>query len=514
MRKFIIIGAGPAGLAAAYELLKKGEKDITLLEAGDKIGGGARTVGFDGNYVDIGPHHFFTTSKYIKSIWNKFLPEQGALSRDDRLLDRQVELNEGGPDPDEQDRVMLKRVRVSRILYDNKFFGYPLSFSKDTLKKLGFKKAFYFGFGVLISRIIRRKERTMEDYLINSFGKALYNEFFRTYTIKAWGENPENISCECGIQRIKGISLRKALKQFIKSFLGIKPSENDDIKGSINEVKTLRYPKYGAGQMWELMADELRKGGVNIRLGVRVTGIRIENGRAAEITASGGESFAPDYVISSMPLVKLFECFRADTEKPHAAYGCAAELRYRHFIMVGIFASRLSMKNDTGFKTIGGSLPDCWSYIYNNVAKMSRFNVYNNFSPYVVKNWENEVYLGMEYLCDEQDALWRADDNEAVGFAVSEAESIGLLNAKDIIRTIKVAEPHAYPSYSGSYARFHEIREYIDSLENLYSIGRKGQHRYLDMDQSMLTAVECVKHIFGEIKDKKSIWEVTEELID
>jgi len=518
MKKFIIIGAGPAGLTTAYELRKRDkDSEIIILEAGDKVGGIARTLEFEGNFVDVGPHHFFTGSKYIKSIWNKFLPEQGAPSRDDKLLGVEPELNAGGPDPDEQDRVMLNRTRVSRILYDGKFFDYPLSFKKDTIKKLGFKKAFYFGFGVLKSRIIRRKERTMEDYMINNFGRGLYNEFFRTYTIKTWGENPENISSECGTQRIKGISLRKALKQFIKSVLGIKSSALDEQKGSINEVRRIKYPKYGAGQMWELMANELRSGGVDIRLGVRVTGIKIENKRATEITAKTNnceEILTADYIISSIPIAKLFESFTYCGDTHPVAHEYAVSLRYRNFVMIGIFASQLRKKNDTEIKTINGSLPDCWSYIYNNVAKMSRFNVYNNFSPYVIRNWKDEVFLGIEYMCDDSDDIWKSGEAESVEIAVGEAEKVGLLKRSDIIRTIKVAEPHAYPSYSGSYGNFGEIRDYIDSVENLYSIGRKGQHRYLDMDQSMLTAVECVKHIYGEIPDKNSIWEVTEELIN
>ncbi|MCL2036959.1 MAG: FAD-dependent oxidoreductase [Oscillospiraceae bacterium] len=515
----LIIGAGPAGLGAAYELLKRSTPDkpwdITILEASDKIGGNSRTVEFEGNYVDIGPHHFFTNSEYIKSIWNEFLPEQGAPACDDKLFEREVELNPGGPDPDTDKQVMLKRKRVSRILYEGKFFDYPLSFKKDTILKLGLKKTLYFGFSVLKSRIFRRKEVTMEDYLINKFGRGLYNEFFKAYTYKAWGDEPCNISSECGTQRIQGISLRKALKQLFKSILGIKPAENDEVKGSINEVKVLRYPKHGAGQMWELLAEQLRSKGVKFAFGNAVTHIKIENKSVTGLTVETGEGMkelTADYVISTIPLSKLFGSFTHDGEKPSPARDAALALKYRNFVMIGIFASRLSLQNDTGIKTIDGSLPDCWSYIYNNVAMMSRFGIYNNFSPYVVSDWQREVFLGMEYFCNENDDIWKGKPEESIEFAVKEAVKLGLLERENIVRTIKVQEGFAYPVYSGSYANFGDIRDYIDTLDNLYSIGRKGQHRYLDMDQSFLTAVECVKHIHGEISDKRTIWEVTEEV--
>ena len=360
MKKVLIIGAGPAGLGAAYEFLKRmpgnrgdtgGNWDITILEAEDCVGGGARTVTFEGNYVDIGPHHFFTNSEYIKSVWDDFLPEQGASACDDKALGREGELNPSGPDPDKHERVMLKRKRVSRILYNNKFFDYPLSFKKDTIKKLGLKKTFYFGFSVLKSRIFRRKERSMEDYLINKFGRGLYNEFFKTYTVKAWGDEPQNISSECGTQRIQGISLRKAIKQLAKSVLGIKPTESDEQKGSINEVKIMKYPKYGAGQMWELLAEDVQSRGAKILFAHKVSKIKIDNNKATGViaeTADGLKAFNADFVISSMPVSKLFESFSycpGCPEKATHVHEAALNLRYRNFVMVGIFASQLSMKN-------------------------------------------------------------------------------------------------------------------------------------------------------------------------
>jgi len=515
MKKAVIIGAGPSGLAAAYELLKRNDMEVIILEAGDRAGGTARTYEFEENFVDVGPHHYFTHSRYVQSIWDQFLPEQGAPSRDDILLGRAVELNPDGSDPERQDPVMLKRPRVSRILYDNKFFNYPLNFNMDTIRKLGLKKTFYFGFGLLKARLFRRKEHSLEDYMINNFGMGLYNEFFRTYTYKAWGDDPESISSKCGTQRIQGISIRKAVKQLIKSVLKMKPGEKDSLKGSINEVKELRYPKYGAGQMWNRIAEHIEAGGIPIRYHSRVSQIKIQNRKVTGITietAEGPIKMEADYVISSMPLADLFTCLTPDikTKEEEAVYQSAMALRYRNFVMVGIFASRLKMKNDTGNKTVNGILPDCWSYIYNNVAKMSRFNIYNNFSPYVVRNWDSEVFIGMEYLCDERDEIWTLDEGHSVNMAVAEGEKLNLLQKEDIIRTVRVKEPQAYPVYSGSYEDIDRIISYINSIENLYSVGRKGQHRYLDMDQSMLTAIECVKHIYHEIPDKNSIWEVTE----
>ena len=520
MKKVLIIGAGPAGLGAAYEFLKRGgidKWDITLLEMSDTVGGGARSVEFEGNIVDIGPHHFFTNSDYIKSVWNTFLPEQGSPSRDDIALGKEIELCEGGPDPNKHDNVMLRRKRVSRILYNGKFFDYPLSFKKDTIKKLGIAKTLHFGFSVLKSRVFRRRELTMEDYLVNKFGRGLYNEFFKTYTYKAWGDDPRNISSECGTQRIQGISLRKAIKQLVKSVFGIKPSASDELKGSINEVKTMRYPKLGARQMWDLLAADVVAKGAKIQFGTAVKEIVLSGNKATEVVAehSGEElRLTADYVISTMPICKLFECFSgeavsSETGFAKAAHDAAVALRYRNFVMIGIFANKLKMPNDTEFKTVAGSLPDCWSYIYNNVAQMSRFNVYNNFSPYVIAN-EGEIFLGIEYLCNSEDDVWKGTDEESIAIAVAEAEKIGLLDSKEVIRTIKVREPYAYPVYSGSYSDFAQVKACIDELDNVYSIGRKGQHRYLDMDQSMLTALECVRHICGEITDKTSIWEITE----
>lgn len=510
MKTVLVIGAGPAGLTAAYELAKDKEYHVILIERRDGVGGIARTIAFEGNHVDVGPHHFYTTSKYIKDIWNSLLPEQGQPSKDDILLHRDVLLNEGGPDPEKSDDVLLVRQRISRILYDNKFFSYPLSFDFQTMLKLGMGKSVLFAVSLMKAKLFKRKERTMEDFLINNFGKALYQNFFRDYTIKAWGDLPQNISNECGTQRIQGISIIKALKSVIKSIFGVK-AKPDESSGSINEVTKFKYPKYGAGQMWDRLGKRIAAyENVEIWLNSDAETITVENGKVTKVAIrkNGDLIKRPfDYVISSMPIADLFKRFSNKDSIEPSLYQSAIDLKCRNFVMIGIFVKKLKKENDTEYATVNNIIPDCWSYIYNGHVKISRINVFNNFSPYVVKNWQDEVLLGIEYICDETDAIWSADDETSARMAIAEAEYLGLIDGADVIRTVKVKEAHAYPAYLGTYRHFEQIKSYLLGFENLFSVGRKGQHRYLDMDQSMATSIECVNYIRKKSADKSGIWE-------
>jgi len=531
MKKAIIIGAGPAGLTAAYELLKRTDIKPIVFEASDYIGGISKTIKHGEFNIDVGPHHFFTKQAEIKEIWDELLPEQAFKAKDgcgppsavaspgSACTAEMKQSGNDGPDPEKEDSVMLVRNRCTRILYNNKFFSYPLSFTFETIKKLGVGRAFVFAAGLIRTRLFKLKESSLEDYLINCFGTTLYKEFFRDYTMKAWGCDPSEISSECGTQRIKGISVRKAVKEFVKNTLRIKGNV-DDKEGSINEVKVFKYPKYGAGQLWENMAKRITEQGGQICKNSRVVEIVIKDNNtysvvvetSASTSAKGGkEVFEADYVISSLTINELFSCL-GDRGIDKTIYNAAVNLPHRDFIMVALLLDELALKNDTDIKTLRNNTlaPDCWSYIYSRNVYICRFNIFNNFSPYIIKDWENKILLGLEIICSETDDLWRMADNECIEIIAAEAERLGLINRANIIEGVRIRERKAYPAYYGSYSSFKDIKNYLNSLSNLYTIGRKGQHNYIDMDQSMMTAIECVRNIKDNIASREHIWDVND----
>ncbi len=501
-KSVIIIGAGPAGLTAAYELLTRTDMKVTVLEESDTIGGISRTVVHNGNRMDIGGHRFFSKSDRVNDFWKNLMPTQGKPSFDDKLLGREKPLAEGGPDPETEDRVMLVRTRVSRIYFLKKFFAYPISISWETIKNMGFFRTLKAGFGYIWSAIFKKKETNLRNFYINRFGKPLYEMFFEDYTEKVWGVNPRYISAEWGAQRVKGLSLFKALWSIISKPFRKKDSKN--VETSL--IEQYVYPKKGPGQLWETLADEVKKLGGEIIMNCSVTDIATSDGEVTSVTA-GGREFKGDYYISSMPVKDLVDGMK---NVPEDVAGIAHELPYRDFITVGLLCDKLKIQNKTKMKTLGNIVPDCWIYIQERDVKLGRLQIFNNWSPYMVADPEHKVWVGLEYFCTEGDDMWNMPDDKFIEFAKNELEHIGVIDSSDVSDAVRVKIKKAYPSYFGSYENFDKVKDYLETFTNLYCVGRNGQHRYNNMDHSMLSAMVAADAIISG-KGKAEVWNVNTE---
>ena len=500
MKTAIVIGAGPAGLTAAYELRRKSEDwKIVVLEESAEIGGLSRTVVHNGCHIDIGGHRFFSKSQRINDIWTQLMPMQGKPAKDDIILGRACRLSPGGPDPETDDHVMLSRRRVSRIYYLRHFFDYPITVKPATILALGLARTVKAGFSYLYSAVFKRPEKSLEDFYINRFGRVLYSMFFEDYTEKLWGVHPSKISPEWGTQRVKGLSLWKAL---INIFI---PQGNAKETTLIDEFV---YPKRGPGQFWETLADRLRKDGVEIRMNSRVTGIETEQGRVSAVVLADGSRLACDAVFSSMPVKDLVAAFG---DAPGDVARIAADLPYRDFITVGLLVDKLAIRNTTKLKTIRDIVPDTWIYVQEREVRMGRIQIFNNWSPYMVDDVTKHVWIGLEYFCSEGDRSWTMDDAAFVDMATGELRRIGVLGENEPVHdSIRIKAKKAYPAYFGSYAEFGKVRAWLDGFPNLYCIGRNGQHRYNNMDHSMMCGIEAVRALLGET-GKSSVWDVNTE---
>lgn len=508
-QKVVIIGAGPAGLTAANELLKyKDEYEVIILEESDQIGGISRTVKHKGNRMDIGGHRFFSKDQLVMNLWEDLMPIQGMPTYDDKLLGRESNLKIGGPNPEEEDTVMLIRHRISRIYSLKKFFDYPVSMSKNTLKNMGFIRTIKAGVSYLKAVIFKRKEKSLEDFFINRFGKVLYSMFFEKYTEKLWGRHPSDISPDWGAQRAKGLSIRAVLKD---AFSKLFKKEQKEVETSL--IEEFWYPKYGPGQLWETLAQRIESEGIEIKKEYSVKNIKLENNKITSVlclTKDGIEEIKGDIFISTMPVKDLVLGINGQVV-PEEIKEIAKGLPYRDFITAGILLDKLALENKTDIKTIGDIVPDCWIYVQEPDVKMCRIQIFNNWSPYLVEKPEENVWIGLEYVCQEADNLWSMTENEFKDFAVEELMSMNIIK-KDNVKDVHIEKiKKAYPAYFDTYKQMDEIIEYLDKINNIYCIGRNGQHRYNNMDHSMITAIEAVNNIHNNIEDKSNIWNVNTE---
>ena len=510
MCNVIIIGAGPAGLTAAYELSKDKQYNVIVLEEFEDVGGISRTIKYKQNRMDIGGHRFFSKDETIMNFWKEIMPLQGEKAIDDKVLGRTAELVKDGPDPEKEDNVMLIRHRISRIYYARKFFDYPIEIKLETFKNMGLKKTLQAGCSYLKSSIFKRKEESLEDFYINRFGKVLYQMFFEKYTEKVWGRHPSQISPDWGKQRAKGLSIATILKDMLYKVLKIKNNKNAET----SLIERFWYPKYGPGQLWERLAEISEQNGVTIKRGYKVQKIIKENGKIKSVIClhnGNEEEFIGDIFISSMPLKDLVE--NIEKEKvPEEILDIASYLPYRDFITIGILVDKLKIKNETTIKTLGNIVPDCWIYVQEPDVKVGRIQIFNNWSPYLVEKPEKTVWMGLEYFCNENDELWNMSEQEFKNMAIEELKKIGILENTAIIKDAHMEKiKKAYPAYFDTYAKMDELINYLNGIENLYCIGRNGQHRYNNMDHAMLTAIEAVKDIKEDRKDKSNIWKVNTE---
>ncbi|MBE5880957.1 MAG: NAD(P)/FAD-dependent oxidoreductase [Lachnospiraceae bacterium] len=519
MKKAIIIGAGPAGLTAAYQLLKETDIKPVILEETEYIGGISRTAEYKGNRMDLGGHRFFSKVEQVNDIWTTLMPMQGAPSSDDLLLGRDVALSEGGPNPEKTDIVSLVRTRVSRIFFLRKFFDYPISMKPETFINMGLWRTLKAGFGYLYSCAFKREEKSLEDFYINRFGKPLYSMFFEDYTEKLWGVHPSNIAPDWGAQRVKELSIGKMIAEFFKKLFNPKYKTN-----STSLIEQFMYPKKGPGQLWEKMADEIRDMGGEIIFNTKATRILQENGVITGVeftkTISTGEAameqltdektiYSGDYYFSTMPVKDLVIAMGEDA--PSEIHDIAKELPYRDFITVGLLVNKLLLKNKTNMKTVNNIVPDCWIYIQERDVKIGRLQVFNNWSPYMPAKNEETVWVGLEYFCNEGDDMWNMSSEDFINFAISELVKIDVISKDDVLDATHIRVKKAYPAYFGTYKQFDKVQEYLSSFANLFCIGRNGQHRYNNMDHSMLTAIEAVNAIKSGSTDKRLIWNVNTE---
>ena len=504
-KEIIVIGAGPAGLTYAYELLKKSKKyNVTILEESNNIGGIAQTINYKGNRIDIGGHRFFTKENKVNEIWQEILPLQGSLSKDDKILKRKIELNQNGPDPEKIDKVFLRRHRVSRILFEKKFYDYPISLKLSTLKNIGFIRTICVGFSYIKSSLFKKKETNLENFYINRFGKKLYSMFFKDYTTKVWGRTPSYIDASWGAQRVKGISIRKVIGNALKRVFKIK---DNNVETSL--IEEFYYPKLGPGYLYEEMAKRIEELGGTILKNSKVISINNKDFKVKEVLVQSKDSintYKCDYLVSSMPIKDLCEALDA----PKRIKNISDNLPYRDFVTFGILVKKLKIKNETNIKTINNIIPDTWIYVQDNSVKMGRIQIFNNWSPYMVKDYKKTIWIGLEYFCSESESFWNLSKKKAIDLAIEELVKLDLIDKKDVLDATRIKVKKAYPAYFDSYKDIQKIINYLNKFDNLYCIGRNGQHRYNNMDHSMLTAIKAVDCLLNKA-NKKDIWNINIE---
>ncbi|MGX2972087.1 NAD(P)/FAD-dependent oxidoreductase [Helicobacter sp. T3_23-1059] len=483
-KKVVIIGAGPAGLSAGYEILTKAKDfEVEIFEASNAIGGISQTIEYKDNRMDIGGHRFFSKSDRVMDFWTNIMPLQNE------------KLN-----PESVDKVMLIRSRLSRIYFLKKLFNYPLSLSVDLVKNLGFWRCVKIGFSYARAVLFPYKNvDSLEKFYINRFGRELYNLFFRDYTYKVWGIKPSEISPDWGAQRVKGLSIYKAILSALKP----KPKDFKQKNIETSLIEQFLYPKFGPGQLWECVADEIIKMGGKIYKNAEIVHLDLKNNKidCVQVKSAKNETreINADFFISTMPIKDLFV---AMSNAPKNIANIATKLEYRDFITMGVLLKRIDLGQS--------AIKDNWIYIQEPFVRVARLQFFHNWSEYMVAN-SNHCFVGMEYMCFEGDWLWKMSDEEFARFGIDELKKLGFAQDNDIIDTHIARIKKAYPSYSGAYSEFGVVREFLDSVENLFVCGRNGMHRYNNMDHSMLSAFEVAKCIIESSSEKSAVWQVNAE---
>ncbi|MGF0019898.1 NAD(P)-binding protein [Sporofaciens sp. SGI.106] len=473
MKTIAIIGAGPAGLTVAYEILThSSEYEVKVFEKESLVGGLSKTYCFSGNRVDIGGHRFFSKQPYINKIWNEVLPEK-----------------EGG---------MLNRRRVSHVFYEGKMYEYPIQLSMPTIRKLGVFDALFIIASYLKAKMKKRKINSLEDFYINQFGEKLYQMFFKQYTYKLWGIPAKDLSPNWGAQRVQGVSILAMLKNAFPCF-----KRNNSCRSFSCQFK---YPSYGSGQFWDELAKKVLKLGGEILLGAEVTAIYGSESRVERLTYRKNNRICnvnSDIIISSLPLRDLIFMLNNTSS---VIRNIAKGLHYRDMIIVALEISK---------KNLGEALckynNDCWVYVQDPDIGFGRIQLLNNWSSKMSGSNENFV-LELEYYCFESERLWKMTDEKIIKEAFRD-----LIEHKFLIGEVKPINymvkriPKAYPIYIDQYCELNTVKEWINNLDNLYCIGRNGQHHYNNMDHSMMTGIVTASIILGKKSNKEDIWSVNND---
>lgn len=507
MRKAIIIGAGPAGLTAAYELLTKTDIIPVVIESDTQVGGLSKTVDYKGNKIDLGGHRFFSKSEKVIQWWLNILPLEKKSAAESINIKYHNQTTIVTSDASDQGDMMV-RSRKSRIYYQGKFFDYPLQLNWRTAKNLGIRKMISIGLSYIKSKFFPVKpEISLADFFINRFGKSLYETFFKDYTEKVWGVSCDILPATWGQQRIKDLSISKAIKHALKNIFSSDKSIRQS-NTSTSLIEQFLYPKFGPGQMWETVAKRIEEMGGTIIMNCTVTGIIVENNQANSIQVlenltGNTQQLNGDYFFSTMPVKELIMHMNADS-LTNDVKDAAASLEYRDFLIVGILASKMAVKNGDD------QLTDNWIYIQDKNVQAGRLQLFHNWSPFMITD-PDKIWIGVEFFCYETDAFWNLPDEKITALAIKEMQEIGLLCSADVEDSVVIKAKKAYPSYIGGYENFQLVRDFTDKIENLFLVGRNGMHKYNNSDHSMLTAMTAVDNIINGRKDKSNIWDINTE---
>jgi protoporphyrinogen oxidase len=463
--KAIVIGAGPAGLTAGYELSKHGQKVVILEGDAEYVGGISRTVNYKGFHFDIGGHRFFSKAREVEDLWTEIAGDN-----------------------------MLERPRSSRIYYRGQFFNYPLK-PMEALSKLGVWESAMCVLSFLRAKIAPKPNpKSFEDWVTNQFGERLFRIFFKTYTEKVWGMSCKEISADWAAQRIKGLSLGSAIYHAI--IPKRKPKDRKDVVKTL--IDTFRYPRLGPGMMWELCAEKIRANGGQIVMGRRAAGIKFDAAaKLWTVTDHTGEAYTAENVVSSMPIRELIAAI--EPKLPEAAQTAAQALRYRDFLTVGLILKERDKFSDN------------WIYIHDPSVKVGRVQNYKSWSPYMVPDPAFCCY-GLEYFCFEGDGVWTSSDADLLKLATREVEAVGLGTAADVTDGVVIRQRKAYPVYDDAYQKHVDaVRVAIEAqCPGLHLVGRNGMHKYNNQDHAMMTAMLTAQNILAGDK-RFDVWAVNQD---
>ena len=513
----VIVGAGPAGLTAALELLRRSDITPQVFEFDTQVGGISKTVVYRGNRMDLGGHRFFSKSDWVMRWWQEILPiaaGQTEFPADLRVTyqGRSRDIVAAALAPASSEAVMLVRQRLSRIFYRRRFFDYPLKLNTNTLSNMGLLETLRIGLSYGRSQLTKRSpETSLEDFFVNRFGDRLYRTFFKDYTEKVWGVPCEEIDAEWGAQRIKGLSVTKAVTHALTR--PFRSSDTSQKQTETSLIERFLYPKLGPGQMWEEVARQigLRGGAIHLRhriAGIERSGALITAVTVRDETTGASRRVSCDYLISTMPVRDLTAMLQPDDAE---VVRVADRLPYRDFMTVGLLLKKMKTTAVKGAVALkNGMPPDNWIYIQEPDVKIGRLQVFNNWSPALVSE-PDTIWLGLEYFCREGDELWAMENARFIDFAASELEKIGLIDRRDVLDGTVVRVPKAYPAYFGEYNQFGRVRSYLEQFSNLYPVGRNGMHRYNNQDHSMLAANGAVTAIVNGGRGKSDIWQINVE---